>query len=138
MPHFWRATTSSSVDISGNFTSRKFIVALQHLKPGKPPGLDSIFPKLILRAGSALKPWFCDFLSFRWRPLKIPKIWRIALIVEIPSQRSPRRTLRAIVQYYRFVCPTRSLRDLSIPVWNQLSIHSSVGSRLDFDTGDQP
>ena len=34
--------------------------------------------------------------------------------------------------------PTRSSRGLFILVWNQLSIHYSLGSRLDFDTGDQP
>ena len=47
----WRATTSSPVNISGNFTSREYTVALQQLKPGKAPGPDSIFPELILHAG---------------------------------------------------------------------------------------
>ena len=36
---------------------------LQHLKPGKAPGADSICPELIFHAGAALKSWLCDFLS---------------------------------------------------------------------------
>ena len=42
----WRAPTSSSVNISKGFTAREFAAALQHLKPGKAPGLDSICPSL--------------------------------------------------------------------------------------------
>ena len=56
--YLWRTTTPSLVGISENFTSKAFTVALQHLKPSKAPGPDSIFPELILRAGSALKSWF--------------------------------------------------------------------------------
>ena len=51
----WRATASSPVNISGNFTSREFTVALQNLKPGKGPDPNSICPELILHAGDALK-----------------------------------------------------------------------------------
>ena len=58
----WSATTPSPVDISGNFTSRKFIVALQHSKPGKAPGPDSIFPEDTLHAGTALKFLLRGFL----------------------------------------------------------------------------
>ena len=65
MSDLWRATTLSSVNISGNFTSREFTVAFQHFKPGKAPGADSIFPELILYAGAALKSvvmWLLFFL----------------------------------------------------------------------------
>ena len=68
---FCRATTSSLVNISGNFKSREFTVALQHLKPGKAPGFDSICPELKLHAAAALKSWLCGFLSSCLRRLKI-------------------------------------------------------------------
>ena len=51
----WRATTPDTVNISDNFSQREFAAALQHLKPGKAPGPDSICPELILHAGAALK-----------------------------------------------------------------------------------
>jgi len=63
--------------------------ALRRLKPGKSPGLDSIFPEFILHAGSALNSWYCDFLSSCIRQLKIPKIWRRALAVTIPKPEKP-------------------------------------------------
>ena len=59
----WRATTPDAVNISDNFSQREFAAALQHLKPGKAPGLDSICPELILQAGAALKFLLRDFLS---------------------------------------------------------------------------
>ena len=58
----WRATTADAVNISDNFSQREFAAALQHLKPGKAPGPDSICPELILHAGAALKSWLRDFL----------------------------------------------------------------------------
>ena len=59
----WRATTPDAVNISDNFSQREFAAALQHLKPGKALGPDSICSELILHAGAALKSWLCDFLS---------------------------------------------------------------------------
>ena len=85
----WRATTSSSVNISGKFTSREFTAALQRVKPGKAPGPDSICPELILHAGAAMKSWLCGFLSSCLRQLKIPKVWRRALVVAIPKPSKP-------------------------------------------------
>ena len=38
----WRATTPDAVNISDNFSQREFAAALQHLKPGKAPGPDSM------------------------------------------------------------------------------------------------
>ena len=49
----WRATTPDAVNISDNFSQREFAAALQHLKPGKALGPDSICPELILHAGAA-------------------------------------------------------------------------------------
>ena len=85
----WRATTPDPVNISDNFSQREFAAALQHLKPGKAPGPDSICPELILHAGAALKSWFRDFLSYCLRRLKISKIWRRALVVAIPKPGKP-------------------------------------------------
>ena len=51
----WKATTPDPVNISDNFSQREFAAALQHLKPGKAPGPDSIFPELIIQAEAALK-----------------------------------------------------------------------------------
>ena len=85
----WRATTPDAVNISGTFSQKKFTAALQHLKPGKAPGPDSIWPELILHAGAALKSWLRDFLSSCLRRLKIPKIWRRALVVAIPKPTKP-------------------------------------------------
>ena len=85
----WRATTPDAVNISDNFSQREFAAAFQHLKPGKAPGPDSICPEVILYAGAALKSWLRDFLSSCLRRLKIPKIWRRALVVAIPKPAKP-------------------------------------------------
>ena len=85
----WRATTPDAVNISDNFSQREFTAALQHLKPGKASGPDSICPELILHAGAALKSWLRDFISSCLRRLKIPKIWKRALVVAIPKPAKP-------------------------------------------------
>ena len=51
--------------------------------------LDSICPELLLHAGAALKSWLCGFLSSCLHHLKIPKIWRRALVVTIPKPMKP-------------------------------------------------
>ena len=82
MSDLWRATSTSPVNISESFTSQEFAAALKHhLKHGKAPGPNSICPQLIIHAGVALKSWLCGFLSSCLRHLKIPKIWRRALVV---------------------------------------------------------
>ena len=89
MSDLWRATTPDAVNISDSFSQREFAATLQHLKPGKAPGPDSICPEFILHAGAALKSWLRDFLSSCLRRLKIPKIWRRALVVAIPKPGKP-------------------------------------------------
>ena len=89
MSDLWRATTPDAVNISDSFLQRDFTAALQHLKLGKAPGPDTICPELILHAGAALKSWLCDFLSSCLCRLKIPKIWRRALVVMIPKPGKP-------------------------------------------------
>ena len=85
----WRALIPSPVNLSGDFSSKEFAAALLHLKPGKAPGPDSICPELIIHAGTALKSWLRGFLSSCLRPLKIPKVWRRALVVAIPKPKKP-------------------------------------------------
>ena len=85
----WRATTPDAVNISDNFSQRELAAALQHLKPGKAPGPDSICSELIFHAGAALKSWLREFISSCLRRLKIPKIWRRALVVAIPKPAKP-------------------------------------------------
>ena len=85
----WRATIPDPLNISDKFSQREFAAPLQHLKPGKAPGPDSICSELIIHAGAALKLWLHDFLFSCLRRLKIPKIWRRALVVAIPKPGKP-------------------------------------------------
>ena len=85
----WRADPLHPANVSGSFSHREFAAALQHLKPGKAPGPDSICPELIIHAGASLKSWLRGFLSSCLHHLKIPKIWRRALVVAIPKPSKP-------------------------------------------------
>ena len=85
----WRVPTPSDEIVSGDFTPEEFAAALQHTKPGKSPGPDNICPELVLHAAPALKSWLRDFLSSCLRQLRIPKIWRRALVVAIPKPNKP-------------------------------------------------
>ena len=89
MSDLWRATTPDAVNISDNFSQREFTAAFQHLKLGKALGPDSICSELILHAGAALKSWLRDFLSSCVCRLKIPKIWRRALVITISKPGKP-------------------------------------------------
>ena len=85
----WKIPTPEGYSISEPFRPEELASSLRRLKPGKSPGSDAIFPEFILHAKSALKSWFCDFLSSCKRQLKIAKIWRRALIVAIPKPEKP-------------------------------------------------
>jgi len=85
----WKIPTPEGHSISEPFGPEELAAALRCLKPGKSPGLDSIFPEFIPHTRSALKSWLCVFLSFCMRQLKIPKIRRRALIVAIPKPEKP-------------------------------------------------
>ena len=69
----WRATTPDAVNISDNFSQREFAAVLQHLKPGKALGPDSIFSELILHAGAGLKFWLHDFFLSVCADSKFPR-----------------------------------------------------------------
>jgi len=85
----WKTPTPEGHSIAEPFRPEELAAALRRLKPGKSPGLDSIFPEFKLHAGSALNSWFCGILTFCMCQLKIPKIWRRALIVAIPKPEKP-------------------------------------------------
>jgi len=85
----WKIPTPGDHRISEPFRPEELAAAVRRLNPGKSRGLDSIFPEFILHTGSALKSWFYDFLASCMRQLKIPNIWRRALIVAIPKPEKP-------------------------------------------------
>ena len=85
----WWATSPDAMNISEDFSPRKFAVDLHHLKLGQAPGPDSICLEFLIHAGPGLKFWQCGFLSSCLRQLKIPKVWRRALIVAIPKPSKP-------------------------------------------------
>ena len=132
----WKIPAPEGHSISELFRE-VFAAALRRLKPGKSPGLDSIFPELILHAGSALKSWFCDFLNSCMRQLKIAKIWRKALVVAIQPEK-PLGSQRAIVLYLCCVSPLKSSRDSSTLVSKQSPTHCPNRSRRASDTGGRP
>ena len=107
----WRATTPDAVNITDNFLHREFAAAFQHLKPGKAPGPDSICPELILHAGADLKFWLREFLSSYLRRLKIPKIWKRALVVAIPKTSKARVGPKELLTNISSLCPLQNPRE---------------------------
>jgi len=75
--------------------------------------------------GSVLTCWLRDFLNSCMRQVKIPRIWTRTLIVAIPKSEKPLGTQRAIALYPCCVSPSRSSRDSSTLVLNQLPTHYS-------------
>jgi len=138
MSDLWKIPTPEGHSISEPFRPEELVADLRRLKPGKSPGLDSIFPEFILHAGSALKSWFCDFLSSCMCQLKIPKIWRKALIVAIHEPEKPLGIQRVTLPYLCCVSPLKSSRDSSTLMSNQSSTHCSHRSRRASDTGGRP
>ena len=59
------------------------------IKSGKASGPDSTCPELIIQAGAALKSWLNNLLSSYMHQLKLPKIWRRALVVAILKPMKP-------------------------------------------------
>jgi len=85
----WKVPAPEGHSISDPFGLEKLAAAFRRMKPRKSPGLDSIFPKYILDTRPTFKSWFCDFLTFCMRQLKIPNIWRKALVVAPPKPEKP-------------------------------------------------
>jgi len=87
LPDLWKVSTPEGHSISELFRPEELAAALRRLRPEKSPGLDSIFQKLILDAGSGLKFWFCVSLTSCTRQLKTPNICRRALTFAITKPR---------------------------------------------------
>ena len=138
MSDLWRATTPNAVNISDNFSHREFTAALQHLKPVKAPGPNSICSELILHAGAALKSWLRNFLSSCLHRLKIPKIWRRVLVVAIPKPAKPVGDPKSYRPISLLYVPYKILERLIYARVEPLSIHCSLKSRLGFYAGSQP
>ena len=134
----WRATAPDAINISGDFSPPEFVAALHPLKPGKTPSPDSISPELLIHAGPGLKSWLRGFLSSCLRQLKIPKIWRRALVVAIPE---PLKLVEDL-QNYRptslFCVLYKILKQL---IYNRIEPIVDLllpKDRLDFDTESLP
>jgi len=129
-PTYGRFPTPECHSISQPFRPDEFPAALRHLKPGKSPGLDSIFPEFLLHAGSALRSWFCDFLNSCMRPLKTPKIWRRALVVAIPKPEKPLGR-KELSSYISALCPLQKPRETHLrcvePIINPLLPQEQAG-----------
>ena len=138
MSDFWRSTPTTPVNIYKSFISQEFAAALKHLKPGKAPDPDSFCPEQIIHARAALNSWLCGFLSSCLHHLKIPKVWRRALVVAIPKPKKPVEDPKAIVSSPCFTSPTRSSRCSYTLVLSRLLTHFSLGSRLGSDGEGQP
>ena len=137
----WRASTPDTVNISDNFSQREFAAALQHLKPGKAPGPDSICSELILHAGASLKSWLRDFLSSCLRRLNFPKIWRRALVVAIPKPTKPLGDPKSYRPISLLCVPYKILKRLIYacvePLINPLLPKEQAGFRHGKSTVDQ-
>ena len=84
-----RFFTPDSRSLSSDFITEELTSALQLLKLGKAAGPGSICPELIHHAGSEMKSWSCEFLSSCLHNLKIPKIWRKAVITILKANKPP-------------------------------------------------
>jgi len=137
----WKIPTPEGHSISERFRPEELAAVLRRLKPGKSPVLDSIFPESILRAGSALKSWFCDFLSSCMCQLKIPEIWRRALIVAISKPEKPLRNPKSYRPISLLCVPFKILERLIYarvdPIIDPLLPREQAGFRHGSSTVDQ-
>jgi len=132
----WKIPTPESHSISEPFRLEKLAAALRRLKPGKSPGVDSIFPEFILNARSVVKSWLCDFLNFCMCQLKCPKIWRSALIVAIPKPEKPLGDPKSYRPMSLLCVPFKILERLlyacfdpiidPLPPWEQVGFRPSI------------
>ena len=129
------------MNLSGDFSPREFAAALQHVKPGKAPGPDSICPELIIHAGTALKSWLRGFLSSSLRQRKIPKVWRRALVVAIPKPKKPVEDPKSYRPISLLCVPYKILERLIYarikPIVDPLLPGEQAGFRHDKSTVDQ-
>ena len=107
----WRATTPDAVNISENFLQREFAAALQHLKPGKAPGPDSICSELILNAGFALNFWLREFIFSCLSRLKISKDLEKSACGRDPKTNEARGGPKKLSTDISALCPLQDPRE---------------------------
>ena len=118
-----------------NVSPREFAAALHHLKPGKAPGPDCVCPELLIHVGPGLKLWLVVFLSFCLRQLKIPKVWRRALVVAIPKPSKPVEDPQSYRPISLFCIPYKILERL---IYNRVDLIFDSLLKLHFDTESLP
>jgi len=134
----WKIPTPEGHSISAPFRPEEFAAALRRLKPGKSPGLDFIFPEFILHAEWALKSWFCDFLNSCMHQLKIPKIWRRAIVVAIPKAEKPLEDPKSYRPTSLLCVPFKILERLIYARVERITYPLPHMSRRASDTGCRP
>jgi len=117
----WKVLTPVGNSVSGPFTPEEFDAALKYLEPGKSPVLEFISAQVILHAESSLKSCLRGCLTSSMCQLKIPRIWRGALIVAVPKPEKLLETLRAIALYPHCGVTSSSSKDESKLLSNQSS-----------------
>ena len=78
LSNLWKIPTPEDHSISEPFRPEEFAAALRRLKPGKSPGMDSIFTEFIRHAGSGSQILVLRLTHPCMRQLKIPKIRRMS------------------------------------------------------------
>ena len=105
------------------------------------PRSDKICPELVLHAGLATKSWLCKFLSSCLRHLRIPKIWRRALVVAIPKPHKPPKDARSYRPISLLCVPFKILERLIHsrvePIIDPLLPREQAGFRRGRSTVDQ-
>ena len=137
----WRALIPSPVNLSGDFSSREFAAALQHVKPGKAPGPDSICPELIIHAGTALKSWLRGFLSSCLCQLKIFQSLGKSICSCDPKAKETCRGPKELSSYLLALCPLQDPRTTDLtriePIVDPLLPGEQAGFRHGKSTVDQ-
>ena len=137
LSNLWKILTPQGHSISDPLRPEE-LSALRRLKPGKSPGLDSIFPEFILHLGLALISWFCDFLNSCMRKLKIPNMWRRALVAAIPKPEKPLGDPKSFDPIFLLCAPFEILERLIYARVETIIDHCSHRSRGNSDTGGRP
>ena len=81
-------------NLSTDFTTPEIEQAIQRLKTGKVPGVDSIHPEYVKHQGKKATNLLCSFLSTCLQHLKLPKIWRRAKVIALPKPNKPSDDLK--------------------------------------------
>ena len=118
MSEKWKSP-SVDADLSSDFTRSELIEAIYRTKSGKTPGPDLIHLEFIPHAGKVAITWLQEFYSICIRRLRIPKIWRRAVVIVIPKLNKPIDNPKS----YRpisLLCVPFKILEHTTPVWSLL------------------